>query len=119
MNPVIVSDEDKFNEKFDAAEALIDYTVDDKDVEPRNYWSGKADSKATFIYDLGCEAKVKEVHLRNSHGGKGNNRCVLHFLHTYHDHLINAYKISGALRTLKSVWGTLQIVTMKSLPAGC
>ena len=74
MNPTVVSDPDKFNRKFVAAQALIDYTVDDKRAEPRNYWAGNTYSEVHFIYNLGCEAKVTEVHLRNSHGGNGNNR---------------------------------------------
>ena len=74
MNPEIVSDVWNGGH-FDAAEALIDYIVDDSKVKPRNFWSGKNNKEATFVYDIGCEVKVTEIHLRNSHGGKGNNRC--------------------------------------------
>ena len=77
MNPKVVFDGDKFNSKFDAAEAFIDYKVDEKDTDTdrRNYWSGKA-GEVSFVYDLGCKAKVTEVQLRNSYGGKGLNRWV-------------------------------------------
>ena len=69
-----MSDPDKFSDKFDAADAFTDGVVDEKrDDETRNYWSGKA-GEVHFVYDLGCKAKVTEVQLRNSHGGKGMNR---------------------------------------------
>ena len=81
MSPTIVYDEDKLNNNFDAAEALTDFIVDDRRIRPRNYWTGKSRREVHFVYDLGCEAKVTEVHLRNSHGGHGNDRCQLIFLH--------------------------------------
>ena len=74
-------DGDKLNNNFDATEALTDFIVDDRRIRPRNYWTGKPRREVHFVYDLGCEAKVTEVHLRNSHGGHGNDRCQLIFLH--------------------------------------
>ena len=81
MSPTIVYDGDKLNNNFDATEALTDFIVDDRRIRPRNYWTGKQRREVHFVYDLGCEAKVTEVHLRNSHGGHGNDRCQLKFLH--------------------------------------
>ena len=75
FNPKVVFDEEKFNSKFDAAQAFIDYKVDEKEGDKRNYWSGKA-GEVRFVYDLGCKGKVTEVQLRNSYGGKGLNRWV-------------------------------------------
>ena len=81
MSPTIVSDEQKSNKNFDANEALTDYLVDDQRVNPRNFWAAKPNREANFVYDLGCEAKVTEVHLRNSHGGHNNNRYHLKYHH--------------------------------------
>ena len=81
MNPKVVSDPDKRSEKFDAAETFIDGVVDLRS-DPRNFWSGKAtDSEVHFIYDLGCEANVTEVHLRNSHGGQGTGVGYIRLVH--------------------------------------
>ena len=79
MSPTIASDEHKVNDNFDATEALTDNLVDDKRIIPRNYWAGKSNREAHFVYDLGCEAKVTEVHLRNSHDGHQKNRFYLKF----------------------------------------
>ena len=84
MNPKVVSDPDKFSDKFDAAETFIDYLVDKRGI-PRNFWSGKDKSEAHFVYDLGCEANVTEVHLRNSHGGKGTGEGYLRLVHVMYN----------------------------------
>ena len=85
MNPKVVSDPDKYSHKFDAAETFIDYVVDKRGI-PRNFWAGKASkSEVHFVYDLGCEAKVTEVHLRNSHGGKGTGEGYLRLVHPIHN----------------------------------
>ena len=73
MNPKVVSDPNKYSPKFDATETFKDDLVDLRSV-PRNFWAGKANKEVHFVYDLGCEAKVTEVHLRNSHGGKSKGK---------------------------------------------
>ena len=73
MNPKVVSDPNKYSPKFDATETFKDDLVDLRSV-PRNFWAGKANKEVHFVYDLGCEASVTEVHLRNSHGGKSKGK---------------------------------------------
>ena len=74
MTPTVISDPYKFNDKYDAAQAFTDHIVDDMGVMPRNFWTGTMDSEVYFVYDLGCEAKITELHLRNSHNGKKANK---------------------------------------------
>ena len=74
MAPTVISDPHKYNKNFYAAQALTDNIVDDQRANPRNYWAAKKGSDRYFIYDLGCEAKITEVHLRNAHNGHSNDR---------------------------------------------
>ena len=81
MNPKVVSDPNKYSHKFDATETFIDDLVDVRSI-PRNFWAGKANNLGVhFVYDVGCEAKVTEVHLRNSNGGKGKGEGYLRLVH--------------------------------------
>ena len=81
MNAKVVSDPDKYSEKFDATETFEDDLFDVRS-NPRNFWAGKANKlEAHFVYDLGCKAKVTEVHLRNSHGGKGKGEGYVRLVH--------------------------------------
>ena len=78
MAPKVIKDPHRYNKNFPAAQAFTDNIVDDMHVMPRNYWVGHGkDTHAPeelFVYDLGCEATITEVHLRNSHNGHKNNR---------------------------------------------
>ena len=74
MAPTVISDPHKYNNHFDAAQAFTDNIVDDKHADPRNYWAGTKGSEVYFVYDLGREAKITEVHLRNAHNGHSNDR---------------------------------------------
>ena len=81
MNPKVVSDPDKLSDKFDATETFKDGLVDLRSI-PRNFWAGKAKNlEVHFVYDLGCEAKVTEVHLRNAHGGIGKGKGYVRLVH--------------------------------------
>ena len=63
----MVSDPEN-KDNHDATLALTDNEVDSTKA-PHNFWEGKQNQAAHFVLDLGCSAKIKEVHLRNSHTG--------------------------------------------------
>ena len=72
MKPTLVSDPDNSRKTRDADVTFTDDGEDtEEDVAPNhNFWeaeSGK--SPAHFVFDLGCNDKIGEVRLRNSHTG--------------------------------------------------
>ena len=86
MHPTVVDDSDRWSDIFDAAVTFVDNVKDSRNGPPHNFWAGKSGAQVKFIFDLGCYAKITEVHLRNSYNGQYMDRQnhlninnILHF----------------------------------------
>ena len=105
MRPTVVDDSDRWGDLLDAAVTFVDNVKDSRNGPPHNFWAGKSGAQVKFIFDLGCYAKITEVHLRNSYNGQYmdrqnhlNNKNIMHFL------LMGKFTV--ARRILSSVWPT-------------
>ena len=86
MRPTVVDDSDRWGDLLDAAVTFVDNVKDSRNGPPHNFWAGKSGEQVKFIFDLGCYAKITEVHLRNSYNGQYmdrqghlNIKNILHF----------------------------------------
>ena len=76
MSPAVVSEWLTYNASYPAASALTDYVNDAKlSSNPLfyNFWLGLPGNDMRFVIDLGCNARVAEIHLRNGGTDAGGN----------------------------------------------
>ena len=105
MRPTVVDDSDRWSDIFDAAVTFVDNVKDSRNGPPHNFWAGKSGAQVKFIFDLGCYAKITEVHLRNSYNGQNMDRQN-HLNIKSILHVLSKGKFTGAQLILSSVWPT-------------